>query len=217
MALRINVGCGQNPTSGWRNFDNSPSLRLATLPAIPGILRSLGLIGAAEQKFIDFANKNRIEFGDAAKGLPVPDGSAEVLYTSHMVEHLDATERDAFLAEAMRVLCPGGILRIAVPDISVHVAKYLQDRDADAFIERTHLTVPRARSLGQRFRLLMVGTRHHQWMYDGSSLCAVLRANGFVNVEALPAGTTHIQNPEPLNLSERVSESLYVEAEKPKA
>jgi hypothetical protein len=52
-------------------------------------------------------------------------------------------------------------------------------------------------------------------MYDGASLCRLLLAHRFVNAEIMQAGETKIQAPEPLDLQERLSESVYVEAENP--
>lgn len=212
--MRINVGCGQTPTPGWRNFDNSPSLRLAQVPLVPELLRKLGLINHIQYKFVQFAREHQIEHGDARKGLPVGDGSVDVVYSSHMLEHLDSIEASAFLREAFRVLRPGGILRIAVPDLENQVAQYEESGDADAFIEGTYLCVPRARSFGERLRLMLAGTRHHQWMYDGRSLVRILQVHGFVNAEVLPPGQTKIEAPGALDLGERATESVYVEGEK---
>jgi hypothetical protein len=52
-------------------------------------------------------------------------------------------------------------------------------------------------------------------MYDGDSLSMLLQAHGFIKAEAMPAGQTKIIAHEPLDLKERASESIYVEAEKP--
>ena len=217
MALRINIGCGQTPTRGWRNFDNSLSLRLSKIPLLPDFLLKLKLLEIPQYQFIRFARENSIEYGDAAKGLHVQDESVDVLYSSHMLEHLDRNEADKFLKEAFRVLLPGGIIRIAIPDIKKIVDQYNESGDADAFIESTHLCVPRPRSLAQRLRLLLVGTRNHQWMYDGNSLSRLLQKHGFLKTEVMPAGQTKLSGHEPLDLKERDSQSVYVEAEKPSA
>jgi predicted SAM-dependent methyltransferase len=213
--MRVNVGCGQNPTEGWRNFDNSLSLRLAKIPFLPALLYKARILEAPQYQFMLFARSNRIEYGDVAKRLPLSDGSVEVLYSSHMLEHLDREDTSLFLKEVRRVLCPGGIIRLAVPDIHKHVQQYIESGDADAFIAGTLLCHPYPRTIVHRLRILLVGTRHHQWMYDGVSLCRLLLAHGFVKVEIMQAGETKVLAPESLDLQERVSESVYVEAENP--
>lgn len=71
--LRVNVGCGQTPTTGWRNFDNSPSLRISKIPMLPLILRSTGFVNKDQAKFIQFAREHFIEFGDIIKAfLSIP-------------------------------------------------------------------------------------------------------------------------------------------------
>lgn len=215
MALRINIGCGQAATQGWRNFDNSLSVRVSGIPFLPDILQKLGFLEDLQYQFMKFARHNDIEYGDVIKGLPVKDGSVDVLYSSHMLEHLDRNEANAFLKEAFRMLRPGSIIRIAVPDIKKQVARYNDLGDADAFMEATLLCGPRPRSLAQRLRLLLIPDSRHRWMYDGNSLCHLLEKHGFVKAEVLPAGRTRIEGYEPLNLWERFSESVYVEAEKP--
>lgn len=72
MEIRINIGCGQTPTKGWRNFDNSLSLRLSKIPLLPDLLQKLGFLESSQQQFIQFAREHDIEYGDATKGLPRP-------------------------------------------------------------------------------------------------------------------------------------------------
>jgi len=213
--IRINVGCGQTPTEGWRNFDNSLSLRLAKIPFLPELLHKAGILERLQYQFIHFARTHRIEYGDVTRGLPIAAGSVEVLYSSHMLEHLDPAEATLFLKEARRVLRPGGIIRLAVPDLRQQAQEYLASGDANAFLAGTYLAEPRPRTIGQRLRILFVGTRHHQWMYDGASLRGLLQANGFVEAEIMSAGQTKIQTPGPLNVQERLDKSVYVEAVNP--
>ncbi len=217
MALRINIGCGQNPTQGWRNFDNSLSLRFSTIPYMPALLMKLKIIESSQYQFIKFARQNNIEYGNATKGLPFQDKSVDVIYSSHMLEHIDRTEAANFLLEAYRILRPGGIIRLALPDIKKQVEQYNKSGDADAFIESTHMCVPSSGTFAKRLQLLFVGNRNHQWMYDGNSLCRLLQKQGFFKTEVIPPGQTRIADYKPLDLHERVSESVYVEAEKPVA
>jgi SAM-dependent methyltransferase len=212
--LRANVGCGLTPTRGWKNFDNSLSLRLARHGALASLAGRLGLLSGPQREYVEFCRCEQIEWADATSRIPLPDGSAEVLYSSHMLEHLDPEDARGFLGEARRVLAAGGILRVSVPDLARHVASYAASGDADAFIAAAHMCVPRPKSLVERLRFFAVGPRHHQWMYDGRSLAKLLQAEGFRDPVALPPGQTTIPHAEPLDLYERADESVYVEARK---
>ena len=55
----------------------------------------------------------------------LPDGSAELIYACHLLEHFGRKEVHAVLREWYRVLKPGGILRLAVPDYEVCARLYL--------------------------------------------------------------------------------------------
>src|SRR5260370_11714954 len=62
---------------------------------------------------------------DVRKPLPFSDGSVSVVYASHVLEHLYREEGQRLIAESFRVLAPGGILRIVVPDLRAIVEEYL--------------------------------------------------------------------------------------------
>jgi len=211
---RVNIGCGQTPTSGWLNYDNSLSVRLAKYPLLllVPVLERLGLLGEGPRSFVSFAQNSDIVWADATKHIPLPNNSVEVLYTSHMVEHLDHAEVKLFLQEAYRVLAPNGIIRIAVPDLKKLVDRYIAEGDADSFIERTGLTCQRPKTFLDRLKYLIVGGRHHLWMYDGQSMCRLLSTLEFREPHVLEPGSTTIPTPGELNLYERADESVYVEA-----
>jgi SAM-dependent methyltransferase len=212
VKLRVNIGCGATPTVGWRNFDNSSSLKLALHPTLTRILGQA--LSPQQMAYINFCRKNRIEFADATKRIPLPDASAEIVYSSHMLEHLDRAEAISFLAEARRVLCDGGILRIAIPNLSKFCADYLEHGDADRFMERMLVCEPKPKTLVGRFREALMGRRNHHWMYDGASLSKLLYSACFRDVTLPKPGETAIPNPEPLDLFARADESVYAEAKK---
>jgi SAM-dependent methyltransferase len=212
---RINVGCGMTPTRGYLNFDNSFSVRLSAFPKLSNILYKAGLLDQPQMNYIRFCRENEIAWADATRRIPLPDDSTEVVYASHMLEHLDRQEVGRFLAEAKRLLGPGGVIRLAVPDLGKHARSYIGHGDADVFIDSLHVCAPKPRSLAERLRLMLVGPRHHQWMYDGKSLCKLLNDSGFLEARVYPAGETRIVNPGTYDLAERMDESVYVEAIKP--
>jgi predicted SAM-dependent methyltransferase len=211
--IRLNVGCGQTPTPGWLNIDNSLSVWLAKHRLIARIAKIARLVGEDQIKFIKVAREHGIVWGSALR-LPVADESAEVIYSSHMLEHLDREEAVRFIHECYRALRPGGILRLVLPDLKKLVDDYLASGDADKFIESTYLTRPRLKSWREKFMYLIVGDRHHLWMYDEKSLSRLLRQCGFKHVWHLEPGITKIPEPGELNLREREGESLYMEAQK---
>jgi len=210
---RVNFGCGQTPTMGWLNFDNSMSVRLSAWPRpVVSALRRLGVVSSRQNEMIEACRRYGTRPGDARKRIPMPDRSLDVLYSSHMLEHLEREGARCFLVEARRVLRPGGILRLAVPDLRVFVQDYIETGDGDRFVTRTHLTKDERASLIGRLRYLVVGERHHQWLYDSHSLPKLLEEVGFKSPKVLAPGETTIPDPGNLNLREREDESLYVEA-----
>jgi predicted SAM-dependent methyltransferase len=213
--VRINVGCGQMPMEGWRNFDTSFSVVLAKSPLLAKVLRGIKLLRHEQYEFIQFIQTNPIEYANVAKRIPVSDSSADVIYNSHMIEHLDREEVINFLGEARRVLKPGGIIRCVIPDTKIYVSQYIENGDANALVDGLLTCQPYPKTLVERVKKFIApGRMHHLWMYDGQSLCELLQAHGFVNAVVLDPGATRINHPEGLDLSEKVGFSAYVEAEK---
>jgi SAM-dependent methyltransferase len=213
--LRVNVGCGATPTEGWINLDNSFSVRIARWPLLVRVLSAARVLSRQSYEFAAIANSKNVRYANATLKIPYPNNSVEVLYSSHMIEHLDRREAEAFLLEVRRVLKPGGIVRLAAPDLAQLAKSYLATGDADLFVARTHMSQGKPHGLSGRAKMALMGYRGHLWMYDGMSLTALLRDAGFTDVSVLPAGTTKIANPGSLDLTERAEESVYVEAIQP--
>lgn len=212
-ATRINVGCGATPTPGWLNLDNSWTIRAVQSKPLGLAFRAAGLLRGKDE-YVDAIRRHDIRWADATSHLPAEDGSADVVYTSHMVEHLTRTEADHFFQEALRVLRSGGVLRVAVPDIDYHVGLYREHGDANEFIAGLHMAATRPESLTEKVKAVLVGERQHHWMYNGATLSAELERVGFAKVGVLPAGETWIAAPGELDLAERAPESVFVEAVK---
>ncbi len=63
---------------------------------------------------------------DIKKSLPFEDSSLKVVYHSQVLEHLTKGEGAFFISECYRILEPGGILRVVVPDLENIVREYLR-------------------------------------------------------------------------------------------
>ena len=212
ISLKINIGCGDTPTKGWRNYDNSWSVRLANKKVLTYILWKSGFLSEAQDKFISFAKNANILWADGIKRIPENDSSVDVIYSCHMVEHLEKLDVASFFKEARRILKSGGIIRLAVPNIKYQVDNYLKDGDADKFIESTYLTRKKPKTIIAKIKYLIIGDRNHQWMYDGKSLCNLLSSAGFEETRILEPGLTTIPDQGMLDLTERSPESVFVEA-----
>ena len=102
-------------------------------------------LGCGKTFHRDWVNVDFISSGpevishDLTQGIPFSSETFDVVYHSHVLEHFTALQGDFFIKECFRVLKPGGILRIAVPDLETIVRNYLQ------FLEQGLLNQPGAR------------------------------------------------------------------------
>lgn len=63
--------------------------------------------------------------GERAYPLAAADGSVDEIRASHVLEHFSHTQVGAVLADWVRALKPGGLLRVAVPDFERIASAYL--------------------------------------------------------------------------------------------
>ena len=66
---------------------------------------------------------------DLKKGIPLEDSSVDLVYHSHLLEHFTREGGGFFLSECQRVLKPGGVVRVAVPDLEAVTRAYLTSLD----------------------------------------------------------------------------------------
>jgi predicted SAM-dependent methyltransferase len=129
-----------------------------------------------------------------------------------MIEHLARWQALALLRECRRVLAPGGVLRIATPDLADVVAHYETESDGDALMARLgHLVDAPGPRAGSLLRRVFTGSAH-QWLYDERSLTRLLEEAGFVDVERRGYRESAIED---VSLLEDRPESLIVEGRRP--
>src|SRR5690554_2541626 len=131
-----------------------------------------------------------IKAGVDARRLPYDDGSVGRIYCSHMLEHVGRAEFPAVLREFARVLRPGGLLQVAVPDL----ARLCRDR------------TPMNRWMIDSIIYGGQTDEHdrHGWGFDADSLAVALRQAGLGGVEPFePFADDCSKHPYSLNLQGR--------------
>lgn len=63
--------------------------------------------------------------GDAASLPQFADGSASVIVLWHVIEHFGCGESDSVIKESHRILCDGGVLIVATPDLRALSQRWL--------------------------------------------------------------------------------------------
>ena len=75
---------------------------------------------------IDCDKHEGVDLVGDVSSLNFADGSVSEIYASHVLEHFPHTKTASVLKEWARVLCPGGILYVAVPDFARTVEIYIK-------------------------------------------------------------------------------------------
>jgi hypothetical protein len=112
------------------------------------------------------------------------------------------------MKEAWRVLRPGGVLRVVVPDLGKVVTNYLSDPDPLA----SHKLLRRLSLKGSALRDLLRKGRRYEQMFDARSLSHLFVDAGFTSPEVCRFKQSRIPEIAAIELEERKWESLYIEA-----
>lgn len=68
---------------------------------------------------------------DATERFPLPDASLDYIHAEHMIEHVSWSKGQDVLAECRRVLKPGGVVRLATPDLARLISIYTGESGAE--------------------------------------------------------------------------------------
>lgn len=206
----LNLACGTRTDWTWTNLDFSPYATLRRFPLLASVLHAVGLLSDQRLHRLEGIDPGIIRW-KLARGIPFEDASFDVVYHSHFLEHLDRRAALLFLSECHRVLKPGGILRVVLPDLELLVRTYCAalaelDRGDSLTAVGTHEgaiydlfdQMVRGQASGAHeqktwvrlIERLIRGNaaatgENHRWMCDRHSLSRILLTIGFEDVGVL--------------------------------
>ena len=173
--LKVNLGCGLSVVDNWINLDGSTTVRLQKSTVLGFFFRAV-----LKPRF-----PSEVNYGDVTRGLPLASGSVDLLYSSHMLEHLSLEGFWLALGEIQRVLKPGGVFRAVIPDLEASISDYFANTNANAntqFLQDTLLGIEkRPNSVWANCRSLF-GNTNHLWMWDYKGIEEELKSAGFSEI-----------------------------------
>lgn len=201
--VKINLGCGLAVTTGWVNIDGSLNALVATLPHALHRL-AYRLTGAnqyySEDEYCRLLRDHYFIHHDLAHSIPLADGVADFVYSSHFLEHLYQKDAIHLLGECYRVLKEGATMRVSIPDLEYAIGLYASGRQDEML---------------KNYFFVEDGDSHysrHKYMYDFAMLSALLKEIGFRKITRCNFKEGSV--PDIGALDNRPDESLFVEARK---
>ena len=177
---RLNWGCGGHFAEGWINCDRS-------------------LTGPHVHMLCDIVSD----------GIPATSDSFDYAVSVHALQEIPFDMLIPVLSELRRVLKPGGVLRLCLPDARKAIDAYVRG-------DANHFVVPDEdfKSLGGKFIAHMLWYGHSRVMFTGDFIEELLLRTGFAAVEHCRHGQTRSRFNGIIELDNREHESLFVEATK---
>lgn len=181
----MNLGCGAVQPSGWVNVDGSNRAWLAArLPWVDRLLVRLRLLSPTE-----FGPQ--VQYSELSKPLPYAGESVSCIYAGELWEHFRYDDAARLTGECYRVLAPGGVLRVRVPDGRAFAGKLLRLIDEQLAEPPDQRSAEAIRAYVQDFfkdictrkvRFGFMG-HFHKWLFDEVQLVDLFERAGFVDVQ----------------------------------
>ena len=145
---------------------------------------------------------------------PMPFENADLIRASHIIEHLTLEEGHFFLKDCYRVLKPGGLIRLATPDLTRIVTCYNGHEFDMAYFNdiqpKKYIDAP---TEGEKFsRLLFSCDYAHRAVYDWPMMRDFLEKAGFLHIKRRKPGDSWNIDMQTQATDQHVKVSLYVEA-----
>ena len=203
----LQSGCGDAVRQRWLNSDNRSLHDGNDFTTAPGHVYRVG----DDRYFLQH---------DVPEPFPIEDESLDWCYSEHFIEHLTLEDGIAWLADARRMLKPGGFVRVSTPDLRKYAAGYM-DAGSAFFAEHGQkvAAILRDPSAVERPAFMVNQTFYrwgHKWMYDVEEVRYAATEAGFSPNAVEERGYRDSREPAvaALDIPSRENESFYVEIEK---
>jgi SAM-dependent methyltransferase len=144
---------------------------------------------------------------DIRNGLPLADASFDYIVSIHALPELPYADLDRALTELHRLLNPGGVLRLGLPDMDRAIRAYL-GRDLDYFLIGDDVVA----SLAGKLIVQLTWYGRSRCLFTFDFIRELLQRNRFGDIRACEYQRTHSAYPGIVELDDRPLESLFVEA-----
>jgi predicted SAM-dependent methyltransferase len=146
---------------------------------------------------------------DIREGLPLEDASLDYIVSIHALPELPLGDQSVALRELRRLLKPGGVLRLALPDLDKAIRAYIEN-DRDYFL----IPDEHAATIGGKLVTQMLWYGWSRTLFTQDSTGELLKDAGFGEILACSFRETRSRFPEIVELDSRERESFFVEAVK---
>ena len=153
--MKLNMGCGPHYLAGWTNVDADTTVKAD--------------VHADALEFLDRLGESEVE----------------EIYAGHFLEHLAKPAADRFLRECYRVLVPGGVCAIVVPDMREVLKRYIAQAIDEIPFDGRMWRLSDLDDVCGWFLYGSVNPSRHLWSYDEFTLRRAMREAGFVDLKRM--------------------------------
>jgi hypothetical protein len=127
-------------------------------------------------KTLDIVQLGKTDYVCPAWSTPLADGSVEALYARHFLEHLTLAEAKKTLKEWHRIMAPGAVAAVTVPDLAYHARQLFATGSSEFVKGRSNFDHAIAGFYGWQEQGEEMG---HRYGYTPGTLCALFAASDF--------------------------------------
>jgi len=200
----------------YLSANNGPKLQLgAGLNELPGWFNT------------DYFERPAIFFLDVTKRFPFPNDTFDWVFSEHHIEHITYKQAQLMLAEAYRVMSPGGYIKITTPDLEKYIRSYAEGRIESPLIKE-HVRhwiysgfayASEYKPVGENFEAHFINdiflNYEHRFIYDQRALKELLEKVGFTVVDKTAIKENDFNNIETHTSDFDRMFTLYIYAQKP--